>query len=212
MTAGIHPPRTPNCQEHAEQWAREADTSTVTQVAHDFDAGTQALLAELSRPRRGGCAAIAGGPPPTSETRGCTASMPTCPTLKQLEQLPEFQLSAEERERGWVWRATPVLASPAGSWSMTSMAAHLLLATISPFAIIGVGGLVAAALLKSGKQQADKAHAREDVYRHIQTAINHIRVEVPVALQDGMEAYQNRDHRADLRSHPGARRGTGNHY
>jgi len=177
-------------QEHAEQWAREADTATVTQVAHDFDAGTQALWAELSALVGEGALRIAAHTAADVGEAGLDGLDADMPYPDQLEQLPEFQLAEEQREGGWsgalrrYWPALPGV-------SMTSMAVHIFIASINPFALIGVGGMVAAALLKSGKQQADKARARDEVYRHIQTALNHIRVEIPVALQDGMEAYQN---------------------
>lgn len=177
-------------QEHGEGWAREADTSTVTQVAHDFDAGTQAMWVDLSSLVEDGALRIAAQAAADVGDTGVESLDADMPYPEQLEELPEFEVSEEQREGGWsgalrrYWPALPGV-------SMTSMAAHLLFAAVNPFAIIGVGGLVAAALLKSGKQQAGTSHAREQVYHYIQTAMNHIRVEVPAALQDGMEGYQS---------------------
>lgn len=60
----------------AEEWASQADTATATQIAHDFDAGLQAIWADVVTRVTQGVLDIAAALPASSARRGSTCSTP----------------------------------------------------------------------------------------------------------------------------------------
>jgi Dynamin family len=175
----------------ADRMAAEADAATATAVAHDFDAGVRALWADLEAGTRYGAARAATMVAAELGAEGVDALETDMPYPAELAELGSLELTEEGRAKG----ASAVLARywPSLSGvSMTSMAAHLVLGSaVNPILLIGVGGVAAAMLYKSGRTRGDTARARADLARHMREVLGRARVEMPAAQQDAMAALRD---------------------
>jgi hypothetical protein len=169
----------------------EADAATATAVAHDFDAGVRALWADLEGATRDGAARAATMVAAELGAEGVDALETDMPYPEELGELGSLQLTEEGRAKGVSGTLARYWPSLSGV-SMTSMAAHLVLGSaVNPILLIGVGGVVAAMLYKSGQTRSDTARARADLIRHMREVLARVRVEMPAAQQDAMAALRD---------------------
>jgi len=175
----------------ADRMAAEADAATATAVAHDFDAGVRALWADLEAATRDGAASAATAVAVELGAQGVDALATDMPYPEELGQAGSLQLTGEGRAKGVSGTLARYWPSLSGV-SMTSMAAHLVLGSaVNPILLIGVGGVVAAMLYKSGQARGDTARARADLSRHMREVLARVRVEMPAAQQDAMAALRD---------------------
>jgi hypothetical protein len=175
-----------NLETTADYLAAEADASTATQVAHDFDAGVRALWAELETATRAGAVRIAARVAAEIGAGGVDALDADMPYPEQLEQL-KLRSAREEKlpgMAGFIDRYFPSLTG----LSLTSMAAHLVLGAVNPLLLLGAGGTVAATMFKTRQRKEETARARADVARHLREVLSRVRAELPNAQQDAMQA------------------------
>jgi hypothetical protein len=175
----------------ADRMAAEADATTATAVAHDFDAGVRALWADLEAATRDGAVLAATAVAAELGAEGVDALETDMPYPEELGELGPLRLSEEGRPNGVSGALARYWPSLSGV-SMTSMAAHLVLGSaVNPILLIGVGGVVAAMLYKSGQSRGDTARARADLMRHMREVLGRVRVEMPAAQQDAMAALRD---------------------
>lgn len=174
----------------ADRMAAEADAATATAVAHDFDAGVRALWADVEAATRVGALRAAAAVAAEIGAEGVDALETNTPYPEELDEFGPLQLTAEGTHgvSGTLAKYWPSLSGV----SMTSMAAHLVLgAAVNPVLLIGVGGVVAAMLYRSGQSKMDTARARSDLSRHMREGLGRVRVEVPAAQQDALVALRD---------------------
>jgi GTP-binding protein EngB required for normal cell division len=164
----------------SDRWAAEADTSTATQIAHDFDAGLRAVWTDVEGRTREGALAIAGYLASTLGAEGIDALDADMPYPEQLAAR-NLLLTSEPQAGGLSGRLSRLMPGLSGV-SMASMLGHLLFASVNPFAILGIGGVVAGMLNSGNQERAARARVRADVQRHIQSVASQARFEFGVAL------------------------------
>jgi GTP-binding protein EngB required for normal cell division len=174
----------------AEGWTAEANLATSTQITHDLEAGVQALWIELESVARQEALKIATAVARQLGTEGIDALTVDVSYPEQLRQLPDLQRSEEAREEGMTGALNHYWPSMSG-FSVTSMAGHLLFAAVNPFALIGVGAVVAAGLYKAGQNKQGTMRLRSDVQRYVRAVLTQVDAEMPAAIQDRMEAMQS---------------------
>jgi hypothetical protein len=107
------------------------------------------------------------------------------------EQLPatgEFLLPGGQSARGFTEKLADTWPSLSG-FSVTAMAAHVLLGlAVPPLALVSVGGMVALFLHAGRKKQKATAQARAELYRHVQDLLRRAGAEMTPPLLDGVQA------------------------
>ena len=155
------------------------------------DAGVRALWADLEAATRYGAARAATMVAAELGAEGVDALETDMPYPAELAELGSLELTQEGRSKGASATLARYWPSLSGV-SMTSMAAHLVLGSaVNPILLIGVGGVVAAMLYKSGQTRGDTARARADLTRHMREVLGRARVEMPAAQQDAMAALRD---------------------
>jgi len=168
----------------ADRWIADVGTATVTQIAHDLDAGVQALWADLESGARQGGATIAADIAAQLNAGGIGTLAMDMPAPDELRQLPGIQLTEETAKAG----AAGLLARHYQGVAMTMFAGHLVLAAVNPLLLLPAGVLLGRVLYAESKAKEDAARLRADVQRHVRAVITRVGVEAPRALQDGLEA------------------------
>jgi len=173
----------------ADGWAAEANTATTTQITHDVDAGVQALWTELESVARQGALQIGANIARQLDTEGIDVLTVDMPYPEQLHQLPGLQRTQETEEGlpGTLNRYWPSMSG----FSVTAMAGHLLFASVNPFAVIGVGAIMAAGLFRAGQARSETFQLRSDVQRYVRAVLTRVDAEMPAAIQDGVETMKN---------------------
>jgi hypothetical protein len=175
--------RLADLQVTADRWIADVGTATVTQIAHDLDAGVQALWADLESGARQGAAGIAADIAAQLNAGGIGALAMDMPAPGELRQLPAMQLTEETAKAG----AVGMLARHYQGVAMTVFAGHIVLAAVNPLLLLPVGVFLGRVLYEDSKAKEDTARLRADVQRHVRAVITRVGVEVPRALQDGLE-------------------------
>lgn len=160
----------------ADEWAAEASTATATQIAHDFDAGLRAVWADVEMRTRDGALAIAASLASTIGADGIDVLESDVPYPEQLAARNLVRTS--QQGDSTLLRLMPGLSGI----SMATMVGHLLLATVNPFALLMVGGALGVKIVEVHGRREDRARARADVQRHIQSVASQARLEFGNAL------------------------------
>lgn len=174
----------------ADYLAAEADASTATQVAHDFDAGVRALWAELETATRAGAMRIAAKVATEIGAEGVDALDAEMPYPEQLEQFTVLRRSKQEKVKGVAGAIDRYFPSLTGL-SLTSMTAHLVLGAINPVLLLASGGAVAATMYRTRQLKERSAHAKADVARYMREILINVRAEMPNAQQNAMQALRD---------------------
>lgn len=173
----------------AFDWAAEAKTATTTQITHDLDARVHAVWNEMGISVREAALGVATKIAGNLDTEGINALAFDTPYPQELEQLSAFKRSAEDQGQGMSGMLNRYWPSMSG-FSVTSMAGHLMFATVNPLALIGVGAVVAASVYKASQARLETLRVRDDVQRYTQAVMTEVFAEMPPAIQKGMKAMQ----------------------
>jgi GTP-binding protein EngB required for normal cell division len=173
----------------ADRWAAEARTTTTSQITHDLDAGVLALWTVLEEAARKGVLLIGANIARQLDTDGIDA-LAGIPYPEELRRLPGLQRTEEVQEEGLPGVLNRYWPSMSG-FSVTSMAGHLLFATVNPFALIGVGAIVAIGLFKGSQDRSATLRLRGDVQRYVRAVLTQTDAEMPAAIQDGLAAMRD---------------------
>lgn len=176
-------------QVESERWLAKADTATVSQIAHDFDAGLRAVWTDVDARTREGALEIAAAQAAKLGGEGIDALDADVPYPEQLAAR-KLLLTEEPQAKGLGGRLARIMPNLQGV-SMVSMLGHLLFASVNPFAVFAIGGTIAALVGNERQDQAARARARLDVQRHIQSVSNQARTEFGNALTDLVQSLQD---------------------
>jgi hypothetical protein len=176
-------------QGRADQWVAMADTDTLTQVAHDVEAALRATWADLVSTARAGAMAIAARITTSLNAEGVDALLPAdVPYPERLPGAGEFQPIGRQPASGFTEKLAEAWPSLSG-FSVTAMAAHVLLGlAVPPLALVSVGGIMAMFLHAGRKKQKATAQARAELHRHVQDALRKAGAEMTPPLLDGVQA------------------------
>jgi Dynamin family len=175
-------------QGRSDQWVAMADTDTVTQVAHDLEAALRAMWADLVTTARASAGAAAARVTASLGAAGRDALLTAdVPYPEQLPGASEFQLTSDQAAGGFTEKLADVWPSLSG-FSVTAMAAHVVLGlAVPPLALVSVGTLMAMFLHAGRKSQKATAQARAELHRHVQDALRRAGAEMTPPLLDGVE-------------------------
>jgi Dynamin family len=190
----LYQKRIVDVQGRADQWIAMADTDTVTQIAHDLDASLRAMWADLVTDARTGAISIAARITASlgADTMDALLLDMDNPYPQQLAEGGELRPSPEGSPQGFAEKLTNVWPSLSG-FSVTAMAAHMVLGlAVPPLAIVSIGGILALYLHQGRRKQAATARARADLQRHVQGELRRAGAEMMPPLLDGVQAMHAR--------------------
>jgi len=168
---------------------------SASRFAKDLDEGLRGMWGDLLTTARTGALAVAAGIAGSLDAAGAGDALlgADLPYPEQLAGSADFRTSSRDLAQSLTERLIRLWPSLSG-FSMTAMAAHMLLgaAFVPPLALVGAGLIPAVLLYKGNRARAANAQARADLRRRIEDGLRTAGAEMLPPLLDEVAAMKAR--------------------